>query len=257
MLIRVPNTEQKKKGRANVLSSNIFKDLRKDKKRTKEYRKTDKELTSDELSEVFKKMGYSTLTGQAIRKIEMSTNPRQLNVNEYEAYSKVFNVSVDYLMGLSEIPSKDEDIKMICKSTGLTQESVETIKALKKNKNKHKDYTSVQLIDMLNIILADKVLCEMFLDTLSMLIENPFDTQKHYDKEEKALIDDTVTLETLKDIEGMEVISLDENYIIVGSTKDKELRRFVPLSFLDTYNKERLFDIIRKYKELYESKGSD
>ena len=241
-MFRIPNEERK----VDNLSENIFKDLR-----------NEKGLTSDELSEKFKKMGYGTLTGQAIRKIEMK-NPRQLTVSEYEAYSKVFNVSVDYLMGLKDTRTKDENINMICKATGLTESSVDTLKALKKNRIKYKDSRTIQLIDMLNIILSDEVLCEMFLDTLCMVFENPFDTQLHYDKKKKTLISDIVTLETLKDIEGMEVLSMDENYIIVGSTTDKGLRRFIPLSFLDTYNKEQLSKIIDTYKKRYsESKGSD
>lgn len=38
--------------------------------------------------------------------------------------SKFFNVSIDYLLGLSDVPSVDIDMKAVCDYTGLSQEAV-------------------------------------------------------------------------------------------------------------------------------------
>jgi len=41
--------------------------------------------------------------------------------------AKHFNVSADYLLGLSDVPSVDTDLKAVCDYTGLSQEALEFI----------------------------------------------------------------------------------------------------------------------------------
>lgn len=41
---------------------------------------------------------------------------------------QLFNVSADYLLGLSEFPSLDPDVKAFCRYTGLNEETIELLK---------------------------------------------------------------------------------------------------------------------------------
>ena len=70
--------------------------------------------------------------------------------------SKAYNVSTDYLLGLTDIKSTDTTIKDICEYTGLNEKSIELIENIKKyddikekNGTKHKH----TYIDTLNILL--------------------------------------------------------------------------------------------------------
>ena len=52
---------------------------------------------------------------------------RKPNINQIVQISEYFNVSTDYLIGLSNTPTTDKDIQFICDYTGLTKESVEKL----------------------------------------------------------------------------------------------------------------------------------
>jgi len=43
------------------------------------------------------------------------------------ALSKYFNISIDYLLGIEDEPTRDIDIRSICKKTGMSQYSIETL----------------------------------------------------------------------------------------------------------------------------------
>ena len=79
-------------------------------------------LTTKNLAEIFKAKGYSTLTDNAIRKIE--TGKR--NVSEYElhGYCEVFNTTSDYLLGFTNVSSTDREALAISSVTGLSDKSL-------------------------------------------------------------------------------------------------------------------------------------
>lgn len=78
-------------------------------------------------------LGLSTATVNAYLKPKKSTNeytaPR---ADVLEMLAKFFNVSTDYLLGLSDTKSSNTKIVDICKMTGLTEEAVSALIRLKK-----------------------------------------------------------------------------------------------------------------------------
>ena len=63
--------------------------------------------------------------------------------------SEYFDVSTDYLLGLSNIMTKDESIETACKVTGLTES---TINILKSEKNDN----ATSYVEVINILLEDQ-----------------------------------------------------------------------------------------------------
>ena len=105
----------------------IFEDLRRNKH--KNDNKMDKEWGITDLIKEFEKKGYS-INRNKIYRIEAGQNPDPYTL---EAYCKVFNVSTDYLLGQSKSKTKDENIKMICKYTGLSEEAIKTLNRINQN----------------------------------------------------------------------------------------------------------------------------
>ena len=53
------------------------------------------------------------------------------SISTLQRISKEFNISADYLLGLTDTPTLDENIQMISKYTGLSQRTIEYLKKLK------------------------------------------------------------------------------------------------------------------------------
>lgn len=78
-----------------------------------------------------------------------------INFDLLYAYSKYFNVSTDYLLFLSNETSKDENIKMICKYTGLSEEAIETLNKIKNNKRDSDGETHERTLFILSKLLSN------------------------------------------------------------------------------------------------------
>lgn len=66
--------------------------------------------------------------------------------------AKLFNVSTDYLLGVTDVTTTDKDLQFVCDYTGLKEE---TIKQLNFEQNKHKNNLSSDnaFDEALNIII--------------------------------------------------------------------------------------------------------
>lgn len=63
---------------------------------------------------------------------KLETTQRRYTVDNIKAYRDFFKVSADYILGLSDQKPVNEDVKMISKYTGLTEDSIEQLHNMKK-----------------------------------------------------------------------------------------------------------------------------
>ena len=109
---------------------NIFEELRKSK--LKYTNDLEQSWTVADLVKKFKEIAPElNIDRNKINRIE--NNSQKPDVNTLIAYSKIFNVSTDYLLGLSKEKTIDENAKMVSKYTGLSGESIKIIVNLSKD----------------------------------------------------------------------------------------------------------------------------
>lgn len=79
----------------------------------------DKEKSRDVIAKAIK-CNTSTIT-------KHYNGDRTISTEYIIKYSKYFNVSADYLLGLSDVATMDKDIKFVCDYTGLSEEAINTL----------------------------------------------------------------------------------------------------------------------------------
>lgn len=79
---------------------------------------------------------------------------RTINIDVLTTITKKFDVSADYLLGLSEVKSVDNDIKVACKYTKLTETSLYNLERINCVPN-IKEFRKYSLTDILNRILEN------------------------------------------------------------------------------------------------------
>lgn len=97
------------------------------------------------------------ITRQSLSRYE--TNERTPNIELVYNIAKHFNVSADYLLGLSDNPTTDPDIQNACKVTGLSEEAIERLSSLQ-----YCDFNA--LYNTSRIKVLDKLLNSRFLKSL-------------------------------------------------------------------------------------------
>ncbi len=77
---------------------------------------------------------------------------------EIRQYQKKFNVSYDYLLGLTDEITTNIDIKAINKKYGLTENSLKNLQIFKNlNKDISKNLNIEDIVDTINIILSEEI----------------------------------------------------------------------------------------------------
>lgn len=66
------------------------------------------------------------ITRQSLSRYEIAA--RTINVDVLGALAQHFNVTTDYLLGLSDIKSTEQDMKIACEMTGLSEKSINTLR---------------------------------------------------------------------------------------------------------------------------------
>lgn len=197
-------------------------------KRLRESTETDRKpaLTQGELAEVFEKEG-NPLTQSVISKLETSTKePPTKSFEVIKAYSEHFKVTSDYLLGLRDIPTVDENVVMIYKSTGLNEKSIETLKILKRS----------EYIGILNYIMSDYAILGRFLSNLSLYFDNDYDTPVHYDKKLGICVEsDDITDSPIISTNGEKYVSIGKklDYDVCGNPAYATIH--VPVSILESH----------------------
>lgn len=68
------------------------------------------------------------VTGSLIDDLESNAGkPRDVGYSKIVKLAKHYGVTTDYLLGLSETPSVDEDIQVVCKVTGLSEKTINAL----------------------------------------------------------------------------------------------------------------------------------
>ena len=108
------------------------------------------------------------ITRQSLSRYE--TNERTPNIDLIYSVAKHYNVSSDYLLGLTEEPIIEPDIKKACKVTGLSGEAIKKIAQLKTKINLSANCgkgLKVTGTEIMNSLILDKWF-EAFMQRLAM-----------------------------------------------------------------------------------------
>ena len=228
------------------MKENRYKKLRED----FEFTPNGYRMTADQLATIFKKRGYDTLTHSAIRKIE--TDNRNVTEHELKGYCEVFNTTSDYLLGISNVSSIDQDTVMIGRITGLSDAAIQTLISCKTGGIlADEDFPT---IDLLNFILSDKVLFHDFLNYLGLYINNTYDTPCYLDPDKHVYVpipDDNIRNTPF-------VVAKNERYIAVGKKQSEKVCSedayqtiCLPVSLLESHAIRIVQSVIDKWKNKY------
>lgn len=115
-------------------------------------------LTQSELAAIFKEEG-NVLSQSVISKLEnQQKEPPTKSLDVIKAYATHFNVTADYLLGIRDNATVDENLAMIGQVTGLSDEAIQILKEWNELKKKPIDiiagYGGTD-IDALNLLLED------------------------------------------------------------------------------------------------------
>ncbi|MCM1380593.1 MAG: helix-turn-helix domain-containing protein [Muribaculaceae bacterium] len=85
------------------------------------------------------------ITQQSLCRYEQGE--RTANIEFIKKVAEHFNVSADYLLGLSDVRSYDADLNAVCKYTGLNEQAVTVLSKCNKDFGKH--------IDVINSLISE------------------------------------------------------------------------------------------------------
>lgn len=110
-----------------------------------------------DLGETISIKDFAVKIGLAAPRIsELENNKREMSLTELKAYHKFFNVSFEYLLGETDVPSANEDIQTACKVTGLSVQAIKHISTLAIITEILKVINSVEIANNPNVSDEDK-----------------------------------------------------------------------------------------------------
>ena len=153
---------------------NIFEKLRVDKKYNDN--EMEKSWTVADLVRTFdKEVPKFRIDRNKINRIENGSQPPDADI--LIAYSKVFNVSTDYLLNLTNIPFKNEDIIKL-DELGLSSDAIKTLKLFES----YADENANDLLNVLNFLLSDIDNLYSLLIAINLYLNNDNLAPVHYNK---------------------------------------------------------------------------
>lgn len=186
----------------------------------------------------------------------LENGDRDLSLFNIQAYKTYFHekhsldISADYLLGYTCNVYADENYQMITRISGLSDESIDTLKSL---------YTGnmPELLDTLNYIIGtDSYMFSRFVDAVGMYLDGEYDTPLRFDFNENGFvsIDDGAS--------NNPIVKTQEKSVTIGRF-DASLcngeggyhARNIPISILkEAYSFQAVQDILKFWKENKEGK---
>lgn len=130
--------------------------------RIKKLRKS-KKLSHQKLAEELRKKYNITISKDSLIQYEVDTEHHSkwdklkgMNIEYLYYLADFFNVSVDYILGITDNPTTDKTLDFICNYTGLSQSAVNTLRQLNTTKCKtiSQIIESAEFLDIVNIIIS-------------------------------------------------------------------------------------------------------
>lgn len=205
---------------------NYFKKVRLDyseSRRDKDH--TAKIYSAVDMCRDFNALGYS-ISSSRIKKLESDTYGVNVDKEILLAYHDKFNVSTDWLLGISPTPSLDENEQMISKTTGLTNVSIKKLK-------KYKQWN----IEVLNRLIENDSILEL---TRAIIDNVQLDEKNSLSCSTNELTYDGY--EVLKKLEKF-VIELSQNKEIIETARNYKVERLA-----EKYDPEIVKEVLAQKK---------
>ena len=180
----------------------------------------DKNITTVRLRQLIENSGKTRKEIAEQLKCDTSTitkhynGDRDITTDFLIKYANLFDVSADYLLGLSDTATTDKDIQFICKYTGLSEKAIEVL-------HFYKDYEII--CPTINLLLETEI-SSVLQELGYMCSDMPKDKLKEKCKEYDIDFNELEKIIKTKDYECLQVVSAIEQYLdIKKTTKDKLL----------------------------------
>lgn len=180
----------------------------------------DKNITTVRLKQLIENSGKTRKEIAEQLKCDTSTitkhynGDRDITTDFLIKYANLFDVSADYLLGLSDTATTDKDIQFICKYTGLSERAIEVL-------HFYKDYEMI--CPTINLLLETEI-SSVLQELGYMCSDMPKDKLKEKCKEYDIDFNELEKIIKTKDYECLQVVSAIEQYLNIKKTpKDKLL----------------------------------
>lgn len=158
---------------------------------------------------------------------------------DLQAYCSFFDTTADYLLGIRDTKTVDENIAMISKVTGLSEQSIDTLKKL--NSSEKED------LEILNFIMSNYKKFDDFLYVIRMYINKEYNIPLHYDSNIDAFVESE--LPEIHQFEGP-YFSIGKKYEHDGATYIKPLH--IVIDVIESYAMQCIQEDFKKWKEEYQ-----
>lgn len=178
------------------------------------------------------------ITRQSLSRYE--TNDRTPNIDLVYNIAKHYNVSADYLLGLSEIQSSDKKIETACEVTGLSEKSIQLI-------NCHSNCFSEEL----NFVFQDYY----FYELIKFLKKYAVAYKSKYNLDRKIFDETTESAITLLELQGFVVMTNAESNIYQCEQSFMGAALQI-LADMESLCDDEEFDIYEEYENMQKEKMS-